>query len=154
MKKLLTLTLFVLASVIAFNGFAQPLAKRTVLDYQTMLSQADSVKTAFEKQGYSLSKSSSMNMESENELPVILSLTEGTNYRIVFISDATSSTSTVSMQDWNEKEVATKTQTKNQSNIISYDYTAKGTEYHMIKPVQTNKSKNQVAGHFMIFKKS
>ena len=150
MKKLITLTAF--ATLLALNIIAQPLVKKMAHDNSMILSQADSVKSAYEKDGFLLSKSSEMMMESNNELPVILSLTENVNYRIVFIGDLSSSASEMKMVDFNEKQVAYK-KLNGESNIIAYDYKSTATAYHMIKPMQINKSKNQIGGYFMIFKK-
>ncbi len=152
MKKLITLAAITLASLVAFTTVAQPLVKKMALDNNYILTQADSVKNAFEKDGFILSKSSSMIMESNNELPVILSLTAGTNYRIVFIGENTSSISEMKLMDWNDKQVAYK-KNNGENNVIAYDYKTDVTGYHMIKPVQTNSNSNQLSGYFMIFKK-
>jgi UDP-N-acetyl-D-mannosaminuronate dehydrogenase len=152
MKKLITLAAITLASLLTLTTVAQPLVKKIATDNAYILTQADSVKSVFEKDGFVLSKSSAMTMESNNELPVILSFTAGTNYRIVFISENTSSSCEMKLMDWNDKQVASKK--SNSENIIAYDYTSKATEYHMIKPVQTNENAGQVGGYFMIFKKN
>ena len=155
MKKLFTIVLLFIATLISLYTKAQPMVSKTAFDNPAILSQADSIRTVYEMQGFELSKASGMNMESENEVPVILQLKEGTNYRIVFIGDNSSKSYQVSMFDWNEKQVVSKKQMANDSdaNIISYDYTSKATEYHMVKPVQTNKKK-EIGGYFMIFKKT
>jgi hypothetical protein len=38
-------------------------------------------------------------------------------------------------------------------NIISYAYIPQYSEYHMIKPVQVNKSKKTLCGYVMLLKK-
>jgi hypothetical protein len=152
MKKLFTLAAFTVASLLALNTVAQPLVKNIAADNAYILTQADSVKSAFEKDGFVLSKSSAMRMESNNELPVILSLTAGINYRIVFIAENSSSSCEMKLMDWNDKQVAFKKK-NGENNIIAYDYTSNATEYHMIKPMQTNNNNNQLGGYFMIFKK-
>ena len=152
MKKLFTLAAITLASLLALTTVAQPLVKNIALDNAYILTQADSVKSVFAKDGFVLSKSSAMVMESNNELPVILSLTAGTNYRIVFIGENTSSYSEMKLMDWNDKQVAFK-KSNGENSVIAYDYAPTATGYHMIKPIQTNNNTNQLGGYFMIFKK-
>jgi hypothetical protein len=152
MKKLFTIAAITISSLLALTTVAQPLVKKIAVDNAYILTQADSLRTAFEKDGFVLSKSSAMTMESNNELPVILSLTAGTNYRIVFIGENTSSSCEMKLMDWNDKQVAFKKK-NGENNVITYDYTSVATEYHMIKPSQTNENKNQLGGYFMIFKK-
>ena len=155
MKKLFTIVFLVLATLISLYTKAQPMVSKTAFDNPAIQSQADSIKTVYAMQGFELSKASGMNMESENEVPVILQLKEGTNYRIVFIGENSSNSCEVRMFDWNEKQVVYKKQTSGDvdGNIIAYNYSPKSTEYHMIKPVQTNKQK-AIGGYFMIFKKT
>ena len=149
MKKFFTITLLVLATLVSLYTKAQPMVSKTAFDNQAILTQADSIRTVYEMQGFELSKASGMNMESATEVPVILQLKAGTNYRIVFIGENSSKSCEISMFDWNEKQVVSK---KQMANVVSYDYTSTATEYHMVKPVQTNKKK-EVGGYFMIFKK-
>ena len=156
MKKLFTLTVLVLATVLSLTAKAQPMVTKTAFDNPAIVAQADSVKELYGKMGFVLAKESGMAMESEYETPVILPLKEGTWYRIVFIGDYTSRLYEVRMFDWNEKQVfyAKKMWGDVDGNIISYDYIPKFTEYHLVKPVQINKKKKQVGGYFMIFKKT
>jgi len=60
------------------------------------------------------------------------------------------------MFDYNERQVVYK---KNQwgdvdGNIISYSYVPQFSEYHMIKPVQVNKTKKKMCGYVMLLKKN
>ncbi len=155
MKKFITLAAIIFSAIISSNSIAQPLSQHAAFDNQAIQSQADSVRTEYEKQGFTLAKSSGMNMESEYEVPVILPLKEGTWYRIVFIGEYTSKLYEVRMFDWNEKQIIYKKQMWGDvdGNIIAYDFIPKFTEYHMVKPVQINKKKKQCGGYFMIFKK-
>jgi hypothetical protein len=117
----------------------------------------DSLKQLYATQGFTLLREASMTMESEYEMPIILPMTEGTWYQFVFIGDPTSKLYEVRMYDWNERQVIYK---KNQfgndidGSIISFDYVPKFSEYHMIKPVQVNKTKNKMCGYVMLLKKS
>ena len=155
MKKLFTIVLLFIATLISLYTKAQPMVSKTAFDNPAILSQADSIRTVYEMQGFELSKASGMNMESENEVPVVFQMKEGVKYRIVFIGENTSKLNEVRMFDWNDKQVVYKKQAVSGSsnNIIYYDYTSKATEYHMAKPVQTNKKK-EIGGYFMIFKKT
>ena len=116
----------------------------------------DSLKKVYAAQGFTLLREASMTMESEYEMPIIMPMTEGTWYQFVFIGDPTSRLYEVRMYDYNEKQVIYK---KNMwgdidGNIISYDYVPKFSEYHMIKPVQVNKSKKKLCGYVMLLKKN
>jgi hypothetical protein len=116
----------------------------------------DSLKKAYATQGFTLLREASMTMESEYEMPIIMPMTEGTWYQFVFIGDPSSRLYEVRMYDYNEKQVIYK---KNMwgdvdGNIISYEYVPRFSEYHMIKPVQVNKSKKKLCGYVMLLKKN
>ena len=98
-----------------------------------------------------------MTMESEYEMPVIVPLTEGSWYYFVFIGDPTSRLYELRMFDFNEKQIIYKKQYGEglESNIISYSYIPKFSEYHIIKPVQVNKlKKKNICGYIIMFKKA
>jgi hypothetical protein len=87
---------------------------------------------------------------------VIVPLTQGSWYYFVFIGDLTSKLYELRMYDFNEKQIIYKKQYGEgvESNIISYSYLPKFTEYHIIKPVQVNKlKKKNICGYIMMFKK-
>ena len=101
-------------------------------------------------------KEATMQMESEYEMPVIVPLQQGTWYNIVFIGEVTSKLYEVRMYDFQEKQVVYQKHFGQgmESNIISYSYIPKFSEYHMIKPVQVNKKKKKgICGYIMLFKK-
>lgn len=152
MKKLFTIIAIIFTSLVSLHTVAQPLVKRIANDNAYILSQADKMKLEFAKDGFELSTCGAMTMESNNELPVIIALTAGTNYRIVFIADNNSTTVQMKLVDLNNKQIATNS-SKKDKNSISFDYTANTSAYHMIKPVQTNNNSNQLSGYFMVFKK-
>ena len=156
MKKLFTLTVFVLAMFAALLSNAQPMVQKAAFENAAIQSQADSIKELYGKMGFTVAKESGMAMESEYETPVILPLKQGTWYRIVFIGEMTSRLYEVRMFDWNEKQVfyAKKMWGDVDGNVISYDYIPQFTEYHLVKPVQINKKKKQCGGYFLIFKKT
>lgn len=116
----------------------------------------DSLKRIYSSQGYTLLREASMTMESEYEMPIVLPMTQGTLYQFIFIGDPGSRLYEVRMFDWSERQVVYK---KNQwgeidGNIISYNYVPKFTEYHMIKPLQINKSKKKLCGYVMLLRKT
>ncbi len=116
----------------------------------------DSLKRIYSSQGYTLLREASMTMESEYEMPIVLPMTQGTLYQFIFIGDPGSRLYEVRMFDWSERQVVYK---KNQwgeidGNIISYNYVPKFTEYHMIKPLQINKSKKKLCGYVMLLRKN
>ena len=116
----------------------------------------DSLKTLFTGQGYTLLREASITMESEYEMPIVVPMQEGSMYQFIFIGDPTSRVYEVRMYDWNERQVVYK---KNMwgdvdGNIISYSYIPKFTEYHMIKPVQVNKTKKKLCGYVLLLKKN
>ena len=134
---------------------SQSSSRQGVCSDTFILHQADSIKQEFSRQGFIIVKEASMTMESENEIPVIVPLTEGTYYQFVFIGDASSKSYEVRMFDWDEKEVAYQKKQIGDldRNVISYAFTPKLSEYHMIKPLQVNKEKKSLCGYVMLLKK-
>ncbi|MEO6327403.1 MAG: hypothetical protein ABIO55_00645 [Ginsengibacter sp.] len=122
----------------------------------TLKFQADSLKSSLFKQGFIVVKEATMTMESEYEMPVIVPLAAGTWYNIVFIGDMTSKLYEVRMFDFDERQVVYQKHFGQgmESNIISYSYIPKFSEYHVIKPVQVNKlKKKNICGYILLFKK-
>ena len=122
----------------------------------SFLPQIDSIKQSMSAQGYKLVRESSMAMESEYEMPVLMPLQERNWYHFVFIGDPTSKLYEVRMYDSDDRQVFYQ---KHQwgdvdGNIISYTYAPKFSQYHMLKPVQVNKVKKKgLCGYVMMFKK-
>ena len=101
-------------------------------------------------------KEATMMMESEYEMPVIVPLNQGSWYQFVFIGDKSSRLYELRMYDYDEKQVVYQKQFGEgmESNIISYSYIPKFSEYHMIKPVQVNKKKKKdICGYIIMLKK-
>ena len=122
----------------------------------TLKFQADSLKMVLYNQGFVVVREATMTMESEYEMPIIVPLNEGSWYHIAFIGDMSSKLHELRMFDYNEKQVVYQKHYgdgKDGTNIISYSYIPKFSEYHMIKPVQVNKKKKTMCGYFIIFKK-
>lgn len=125
-------------------------------DDQSIQKLADSLKHFYAEDGFLILREAAMTMESEYEIPIIVPMSKGTAYQFVFIGDSRSNGYEVKMYDYNEKQVMTqkKEAAKSGSNIISYAYTARMSEYHMIKPVQFNNvQKKNLCGYVMLFKK-
>jgi|SRR5689334_25212391 len=120
-----------------------------------IMHEVDSLKDFYFKNGFTLLKETTIAMESQFELPVIVPLTEGSWYQFIFIGDYTSQLYEVRMYDWDEKMVVYQKKQWGDvdGNIISYSYVPKFSEYHMMKPVQVNKHKKNVCGCVMLFVK-
>jgi hypothetical protein len=61
------------------------------------------------------------------------------------------------MYDWSEKMVIFRQNRWGDvdGNVIVYSYIPKASEFHMMKPVQVNKSKkNNLCGYVMLFKRT
>jgi len=119
--------------------------------------QVDSLKALYAKDGFAVIKEASITMQSEYEMPVIVPLSQGSWYQFVFIGDISSKLYEVRMFDWDEKQVVYQKKMWGDvdGNIISYSYIPKFSEYHMMKPVQVNKTKKKgLCGYVMLLKKS
>lgn len=135
---------------------AQEVIKQVSCYDSTLKHQADSLKNVLFQQGFVVVKEATMTMESEYEMPVIVPLSEGTWYHFAFIGDKTSRLYEVRMFDFDERQVVYEKHFGNgmESNIISFTYIPKFSEYHMIKPVQVNKiKKKNICGYIIMFKK-
>lgn len=146
---------FILALTLGmFSSKAQDVIRQRSCGNQSITLQVDSLKKAFEQNGFVVLKEASMSMESEFEMPVIVPLTEGAWYQIIFIGDPSSKLHEVRMYDYDEKQVYyKKLYGYSEGNIISYGYMPKVSEWHMIKPVQVNKGKKDCCGYIMLLKK-
>ncbi len=148
--------MFIITVSLSFCATAQPMYLRPIVfEENEMTRQADSLKNLFVEQGFVMIREATIEMKSQYEKPIILPLTEGTWYRVIFIGDKSSKLYEVRMYDWNEKRVVYQKQKAKDidGNIINYDYIPRFSEYHMIKPVQVNKTKKDVNGRMLLFKK-
>lgn len=139
-----------------FSVSGQDVIRQVSCFDSTLKREADSLKANLYRQGFIVLKEATMTMESEYEMPVIVPLTQGSWYQFIFIGDLTSKLYELRMYDYDEKQVIYKKQYGQgvESNIISYSYIPKFTEYHMIKPVQVNKlKKKNICGYIIMFKK-
>ena len=154
MKKALSFSIFLLS----FSPFifAQEVIRQQPCTDTFISRQADSLKTLYAKDGFQVLREASMMMESEYEMPVVMPLEEHSSYQIVFIGDYSSRLYELRMYDWDEKMITYQKKMWGDidGNIISFSYTPKFSEFHMIKPVQVNKKKKKgLCGYVMLFKK-
>lgn len=157
MKNLLRNHILILMLLgLQFSVFGQEVIRQVSCFDSTLKKEADSLKAGLSKQGFVVVREATMTMQSEYEMPVIVPLTEGSWYFFVFIGDPSSKLYELRMFDYNERQVVFKKQYGEgvESNIVSYSYIPKFTEYHMIKPVQVNKvKKKNICGYIIMFKK-
>jgi hypothetical protein len=146
MKKTLVLTSLLISS------FA--LKAQDACSSKHIQQQVDSLKKVFEQNGFKIIQESSVNMESEHELPVIVPMKMGTPYQVIFIGDAQSQSYEVKMFDFNEKQVFHSRSNNGSTNIISYAYTPQMSEYHLISTSQINATKTKnLCGYILLLKK-
>src|SRR5690606_11176503 len=89
----------------AHSGAAQDVIRQATCYNEYIQKQVDSIKLITSAEGFVVAKESSVQMESEYEMPVIVPLSQGTWYRIIFIADPGSRLTEVRMYDWNEKQI-------------------------------------------------
>lgn len=149
---LLTICLFLASSSV----FSQDVIRMQPCNDTLIEAQVDSLKKFYAKQGFDVLREASIMMESEYEMPVVVQLQERSLYQIIFIGDITSKLYEVRMYDWDEKEVSYQKKMWGDvdGNIISFSYSPKFTEFHMIKPVQVNKKKKKgLCGYVLLLRK-
>ncbi len=157
MKNLIALTGIILLANLCTTVHAQQVIRQAPCNDAFIFKQADSIKAALIKAGFSIVKEASVSMESEYEMPIVVPLTQGSWYEFVFIGDISSKLYEVRMFDWNEKQVVYQKKMWGDvdGNIIKYDYIPKFTEYHMIKPLQVNKKKKRgLCGYVILLKRN
>ena len=148
--------LILILLALQFSVLGQEVIRQVSCFDSTLKREADSLKASLNIQGFVVVREATMTMESEYEMPVIVPLTQGSWYYFVFIGDLTSKLYELRMFDYNEKQIVYKKQYGEgvESNIISYSYIPKFTEYHIIKPVQVNKiKKKNICGYIIMFRK-
>ena len=146
MKKTLVLTSLLISSL--------AIKAQDACNSKHILQQVDSLKKVFEQSGFKIIQESSVNMESEHELPVIVPMKMGTPYQVIFIGDAQSQSYEVKMFDFSEKQVFHSRTNNGNTNIISYAYTPQMSEYHLISTSQTNSERRKnLCGYILLLKK-
>lgn len=159
MKNLLKnpFVILILAILVCNNASGQERIRQVSCFDSTLKRQADSLKLELAKEGFIVVREAAMSMESEYEMPVIVPLNEGNWYQFAFIGDADSKLYEVRMYDFNEKQVIYKKHYGDgmESNIISYSFVPRSTEYHVVKPVQVanRKKSKSLCGYIIMLKK-
>jgi hypothetical protein len=148
--------LFALSLILAARSLpAQEVIRQESCDTRPYQNQIDSLKNLFNSRGFIILREASMTMQSEYEMPIVVPMSQGSLYEFVFIGDPSSRLYEVRMYDWDEKQVVYQKKMWGDidGNIISYSYIPQFTEYHMIKPVQVNKTKKKLCGYVLLLKK-
>ena len=141
----------------AYMGISQDLIRQQPCQDTMIARQADSLKQAYLKDGFTVLREASVTMESEYEMPVLAPLTEGTWYHFVFIGEYTTRLYEVRMFDADEKQVVFQQKRWGDvdGNIIAYSYVPQQSQFHMMRYVQVNKKKKKnLCGYVLLFKKA
>lgn len=135
--------------------FSQNVIKQVPCENVSIRAQADSLRSIYQNKGFKVMKESTVSMETEFEVPIIVQLKERNLYHFIFISDKTSRLFEVKMYDWEEKKIFSdkRKYEDGDGNISQWDHIPLTTNYHMIKPVQVNKKNKKMCGYFMVLKK-
>jgi hypothetical protein len=146
---------FLLCTITYTFSFSQEVLKLQPCQDSLILQQADSIKNAVALEGFTLLRESSVTMESQYELPVIVPLQERSLYHFVFIGEHSSGQVEVRLIDSDGNMVIYEKRGRNESNFISFSYIPKVTLYHQFRPLQVNKKKKKgLCGYVMLFKKT
>jgi hypothetical protein len=146
---------FLLCTITYTYSFSQEVLKLQPCQDSLILQQADSIKNAVALEGFTLLRESSVTMESQYELPVIVPLQERSIYHFVFIGEHSSGQVEVRLIDSDGNMVIYEKRGRNESNFISFSYIPKVTLYHQFRPLQVNKKKKKgLCGYVMLFKKT
>jgi hypothetical protein len=121
-----------------------------------IIHQVDSIRDQFTKQGFVLLKETSVGMESQYELPIVLPLDKGNWYQFIFIGDPSSVLYEVRIYDSDEKQIVYQKKSLGDAdyNMISYSFIPDASQYYMIKPLQVNKKKKKMCGYVMLLKRT
>jgi len=121
-----------------------------------IIHQADSIKDQFTRQGFILLKESSVGMESQYELPIVLPLNKGEWYQFIFIGDPSSVLFEVRIYDADEKQIVYQKKSLGDAdyNMISYSFIPDASQYYMIKSLQVNKKKKKMCGYVLLLKRT
>jgi hypothetical protein len=156
MKKIPLFTVLLVACLFSPKGYGQNTIALSDCVDSLIIHEADSIKQEFINQGFILLKETSVSMENQYELPIVLPLNKGDWYQFIFIGDPTSVLYELRMYDWEEKQI--QYQKKNfgdpSFNIISYSFVPNVSQYYMIKPLQVNKKKKKMCGYVMLLKRT
>ena len=135
---------------------AQPVIKQRPCESPEIQRQADSIKREFAKNGFIVAKENSVTMESAFEMPVIVPLTQGTWYQVIFIGEKSSKLYELRIFGSDDRKIAAELNRSGDFNghIISYPFIPQASEYYMIKLLQINKQLKEMCGYVMLLKKT
>lgn len=147
--------IFLLLIYSSGNAFAQDVIKQRPCESAEIRLQADSIKAEFAKNGFIVAKENSITMESAFEMPVIVPLTRGTWYQVVFIGEKSSKLHELRIFASDDRKIASELNRGKDLNghIISYPFIPQSSEYYMIKLLQINKQLKEMCGYVMLLKK-
>lgn len=142
-----------LLSALVLN--AQDILRAQTCDPNPYEAVADSLKTTFTAEGYTLLREAAFTMESEYEMPVVFPLTQGQWYRFVFVGDPGSRLYEVRMFDQGERQVAYKKHLWGDidGNVLVLEYIPDASGRHILMPVQINKKKKSLCGYVMLLRR-
>ena len=152
MKKATSLFLFCV--LISTTLFSQGVIRLQPCNNMFIEKQADSIKQLVTKEGFILLKESSITMETEYEMPIVVPLQRGSLYHFVFIGEPGAKLYEVRMFDWGENQVLQDNKTAKEGNIVAFSHVPEATELHSFRVLQSNEQKKKgLCGYVMLFKK-
>jgi hypothetical protein len=154
MRKMLFINFCLAACCFCQPATAQEIIKQQTCNVAAFQHQIDSVKTFFSQKGFRLLRESSMQMESQYEMPVVFPLNEKEHYSFVFIGEPQSRLFEVRLFDIAEAPLyyEKKLSGDHQANVILFPFTPVQTNYFVLKAVQIQKGRKNICSYVMVFK--
>jgi hypothetical protein len=154
MRKMLFICSFMAACCFGQSATGQEIIKQQTCNVAAFQQQIDSVKTFFSQKGFRLLRESSMQMESQYEMPVVFPLNEKQRYSFVFIGDPKSRLFEVRFFDIAEAPLyyEKKLSGDHQANVILFPFTPVQSNYFVLKALQIQKGKKDICSYVMVFK--
>lgn len=118
---------------------------------------ADSLKTLFSENGFTLLRENRVTMASGYELPIILQMAGNGWYHFVFLAEPTSRLNEVRLYDHEEHRLEYQKQLSRDhlGYINQFAFIAPNTGTYMFKPVQVNKKQKEgLCGYVLLFKRT
>lgn len=149
-------SLIISACLLSTVALAQPVIKQKSCSDDQISFQADSIKKVFTADGFSVAKENFISMESGYEMPVIVPLTKGQWYHVVFIGLQTAKLFELRIFDGNDNQITYEKQLgkDDKGNIISVSFIPEVNSYFMIKLLQMQKKKTEMCAYVLLLKKT
>lgn len=114
----------------------------------------DSLKQYFTSQQYVLVQAQTFPMESKYEKPIVMPLQAGMAYAFCYIGEPDARLNEIRVYDWQEQQIFYKKLlwAEVDGHVISFPIVPEASQYFMIKPLQTHKTKKNLCGTLMMFK--